>query len=195
MRRGEVWWALVDKRRPVVLVSRNEAYDVRAMVIVAPATTTVRGFALEVKLGRREGLPRDCVVNCDWLVTIPKSDLIERAGSLSASKARTLDEELAFSLGLDWVAAGDRSWMPQARSHARPRLFPATMPPAIRCARRSGSGTLPCRVVATTSARACSSDRPARWIQRRCPVAGCPVATRRRNERREGPSSSSSPAA
>ena len=83
------------------LLYRNEAYDVRAMVIVAPATTTVRGFALEVKLGRREGLPRDCVVNCDWLTTIPKSDLIERAGALSASKTRKLDEALAFSLGLD----------------------------------------------------------------------------------------------
>jgi mRNA interferase MazF len=36
--RGEVWWARVDKRRPVVLVSREEAYDLRAFVIVAPAT-------------------------------------------------------------------------------------------------------------------------------------------------------------
>ncbi len=71
------------------------------MVVVALATTTVRGFSLEVKLGRREALPRECVVNCDWLVTIPKSDLIERAGALSAAKVRKLDEALAFSLGLD----------------------------------------------------------------------------------------------
>jgi len=53
----------------VILLSRDEAYGVRAMIIVAPATTTVRGYAVEVKVGRREGLPRDCVVNCDWLVT------------------------------------------------------------------------------------------------------------------------------
>jgi mRNA interferase MazF len=45
MKRGEVWWARLDKRRPVVLVSRDEAYDVRALVIVAPATMTVRGYA------------------------------------------------------------------------------------------------------------------------------------------------------
>jgi mRNA interferase MazF len=100
MKRGEIWWARVDKRRPVVLLSRQEAYEVRAMVIVAPATTTVRGFALEVKLGRREGLPRECVVNCDWLVTIPKSDLIERAGALSAVKMRKIDDALRFALGL-----------------------------------------------------------------------------------------------
>ena len=101
MRRGEVWWARVDKRRPVVLLSRAEAYEVRAMVIVAPATTTDRGFSLEVKLGRAEGLPRSCVVNCDWLVTIPKADLIERAGTLSDDKLRRVDEALRFALGLD----------------------------------------------------------------------------------------------
>jgi mRNA interferase MazF len=101
MRRGEIWWANVDKRRPVVLVSRQEAYQVRALVIVAPATTTIRGYAVELKLGKREGLPRDCVVNCDLLVTLPKVDLVERAGSLSSAKLRELDDALRFALGLD----------------------------------------------------------------------------------------------
>jgi mRNA interferase MazF len=101
LKRGEVWWAKVDKRRPVVLVSRDEAYAVRSLVITAPATTTVRGYAVEVKVGRREGLRRGCVINCDWLVTLPKEDLLERAGALSASKLRQLDESLRFALGLD----------------------------------------------------------------------------------------------
>jgi len=101
VKRGELWWAALDKRRPVLLLSRQEAYSMRAMVIAAPATTTVRGFALEVKVGKREGLPRDCIINCDWLVTVPKADLIERAGALSAAKLRAVDEALRFSLGLD----------------------------------------------------------------------------------------------
>jgi mRNA interferase MazF len=101
MRRGEVWWARLDKRRPVVLISREEAYAVRAMIIVAPATTTVRGYAVELKVGRREGLPRDCVINCVWLVTLPKADLLERAGTLSANKLHSLDEALRFALGLE----------------------------------------------------------------------------------------------
>jgi mRNA interferase MazF len=83
-----------------VLLSRDEAYDVRALVIVAPATTTVRGYAVEVKVGRREGLPRDCVINGDWLVTLAKVDLLERAGSLPAAKVRQLDDALRFALGL-----------------------------------------------------------------------------------------------
>ena len=101
MRRGEVWWARLDERRPVVLVSRNEAYAIRALVIAAPVSTTIRGFAVEVRVGKSEGLPRAGVVNCDWLVTLPKVDLIARAGTLSKAKCSLLDEALRFALGLD----------------------------------------------------------------------------------------------
>ncbi len=105
MRRGEVWWARLDKRRPVVLVSRDEAYGVRAMVIVAPASTTVRGYAVEVKVGKAEGLPRTGVINCDWLVTVPKRDLVARAGALRGAKLLQLDAALRFALGLDDASA------------------------------------------------------------------------------------------
>lgn len=101
MNRGEIWWARVDKRRPVVLISRQEAYAVRAMVIVAPVSTTIRGFAVEVKVGRKEGLPQAGVVNCDGLVTVPKVDLLELAGTLSAEKMARIDEALRFALGLE----------------------------------------------------------------------------------------------
>lgn len=101
MKRGEIWWARLDKMRPVVLVSREEAYAVRAMVIAAPVSTTIRGFAVEVKVGPNEGLPRAGVVNCDWLVTVPKADLIERTGRLSRAKAKQLDDALRFALGLE----------------------------------------------------------------------------------------------
>jgi mRNA interferase MazF len=100
VKRGEVWWATVDKRRPVVLVSRDEAYEVRALVIAAPVSTTVRGFSVEVRVGPGEGLPRQGVINCDWLVTLPRSDLLERAGTLSARKLAQLNEALRFALAL-----------------------------------------------------------------------------------------------
>ena len=103
MKRGELWWALVDKRRPVVLVSREEAYDVRAMVITAPVSSTIRGFAVEVKVGRREGLRKASVVNCDWLVTLPKRLLESRIGTLSGDKLAQLDDALRFALGLETI--------------------------------------------------------------------------------------------
>lgn len=101
MKRGEIWWAEVDKRRPVVLVSRDEAYAIRTNITVSPITTTVRGFAVEVVVGKKEGLPRRGVVNCDAVVTISKSLLVERVGGLSAAKRARLNDALSFALGLE----------------------------------------------------------------------------------------------
>jgi mRNA interferase MazF len=104
MKRGEVWWAHLPApagRRPVVLVSRDEAYGVRELVIVVPVTTRVRGIPVEVPLGRDEGLPRRCVANADTVTTVPKATLKEYAGVLAADKATALDAALRFALGLE----------------------------------------------------------------------------------------------
>ncbi|MBI3205151.1 MAG: type II toxin-antitoxin system PemK/MazF family toxin [Myxococcales bacterium] len=103
MRRGEVWWAklpLPAGRRPVVLVSRDSAYAVRASVTVAEISTTVRAIPSEVPLGKREGLPRRCVVNTDSVVTIPKTWLDTPIGPLPNDKLEAVDAALKFSLGL-----------------------------------------------------------------------------------------------
>ncbi|MCL0048232.1 type II toxin-antitoxin system PemK/MazF family toxin, partial [Dehalococcoidia bacterium] len=66
MRRGEIWWAELTPpagRRPVLLLSRNEAYAVRELVTVAPVTTRMRHIPSEVPLGSEDGLPKPCVVN------------------------------------------------------------------------------------------------------------------------------------
>jgi mRNA interferase MazF len=102
MRRGEVWWAQLPKpvgRRPVVLVSRDEAYPVRALISVVPVTTRVRAIPVEVSLGREEGLPRRCVANADTITTIPKAALVEYAGVLTPEKVALLNEALRFALG------------------------------------------------------------------------------------------------
>jgi mRNA interferase MazF len=104
MKRGEVWWAHLPApvgRRPVVLVSRDEAYTVRELVIVVPVTTRVRGIPVEVPLGRDEGLPRRCVANADALATVPKRTLKEYAGVLTGDKTAALDAALKFALGLE----------------------------------------------------------------------------------------------
>jgi mRNA interferase MazF len=104
LRRGEVWWANLPGpagRRPVVLLSRDHAYAVRALVTVAPVTTRVRGIPVEVPLGKAEGLPRDCVANLDGVTTIAKSCLEGRVGTLARAKVAVLDRALKFALGLD----------------------------------------------------------------------------------------------
>ncbi len=104
MQRAEVWWANLPPpvgRRPVVLVSRERAIQVRESVTVAQVTTTIRHIPSEVRLGPEDQLPRLCVVNCDVLQTIPKFMLEERVGLLSKKKREELDQALIFSLGLD----------------------------------------------------------------------------------------------
>ena len=104
MRRGEVWWAklpLPAGRRPVLLLSRNEAYLVRDLVTVAPLTTRIRGIPTEVRLGAEDGLPRECVVNLDTITTIPKASLAERIAILSTEKLVTVEQALRFALGLE----------------------------------------------------------------------------------------------
>ena len=103
MKRGEVWWADLEPpagRRPVVLVSRDEAYAVRALVTVAPVTTRVRGIPVEVELRPEDGLPRRCVANLDSLVTIPKQQLRQHITTLQSPKIQALDAAIRFALGL-----------------------------------------------------------------------------------------------
>jgi mRNA-degrading endonuclease toxin of MazEF toxin-antitoxin module len=70
------------------------------MVISAPVSTAIRGYAVEVKVGRRVALPKTTVINCDWLLTLPKRALSMRIGMLSERKLEQLDEALKFALGL-----------------------------------------------------------------------------------------------
>lgn len=103
MKRGQVWWARLDPpagRRPVVLVSRDAAYAIKASITVAEVSTVVRSIPTEVVLGKRDGLSRPCVINTDNLVTIPKSLLESQIATLSAAKLDQLDAALRFALGL-----------------------------------------------------------------------------------------------
>lgn len=103
MRRGEVWWAELPApagRRPVVLLSRDEAYSVRELVIVAPLTTRIRRIPTEVALTRADGVPRRCVVNLDTITTIPKQTLTRRLTALEPKKLAAVERALRFAVGL-----------------------------------------------------------------------------------------------
>jgi mRNA interferase MazF len=82
-----VWWAEAeDKRRPVLVVTRNEAIQVLHRLVVAPVTRTVRGIPTEVPLGPGEGLPVDCAASFDNLQPVNRRLLTERVGLLSPER-------------------------------------------------------------------------------------------------------------
>jgi mRNA interferase MazF len=104
MKRGEIWWAELEPpagRRPVVLLSRDEAYAVRSLVIVAPITTRIRHIPSEVPLGADDGMPQNCVANLDTITTIPKDCLRNPLVALSSQKMKELEAAIHFALGMD----------------------------------------------------------------------------------------------
>jgi mRNA interferase MazF len=81
---GDVWWAEAeDKRRPVLVCTRNEAIPVLQSIVVAPVTRTVRGIPTELVLGGEEGLEVECAATFDNLQTIPRRALTTRLGAFS----------------------------------------------------------------------------------------------------------------
>ncbi len=98
---GEIWWANLRKRRPVVVISRDDVGGARLRTTVVFVTRTTRGLPSEVQLDQRDGLPHRCVANCDDIVTIAKADLGRRLGRLSEIKLTELSESLRFALQLD----------------------------------------------------------------------------------------------
>lgn len=101
MTQGEVWLAGVGrKRRPVLVLTRSEVLDVRALVTVAEITTSIRNIAAEVEFDHEEaGLERRSVINCDGLHTISKASLTTYAGSVSEETMKRVCWAVSYALG------------------------------------------------------------------------------------------------
>ncbi|MCC6699509.1 MAG: type II toxin-antitoxin system PemK/MazF family toxin [Candidatus Hydrogenedentes bacterium] len=81
MRRGEIRWytfRLPDKRRPVLILTREEVIEGLNEIIVVPATRTIRGLSSEVFLTVDDGMPAVCALNFDHVSLAQRS----RIGSL-----------------------------------------------------------------------------------------------------------------
>jgi len=103
MRRGEIWYASLErprKSRPVLLLSRDEAYTRRTHVTVAPVTRTIRRIPVEVVVGPPDGLKLQSAVNLDDIQTIPIAQLDRRVTTLSPQKLNEVEAAIRFALAL-----------------------------------------------------------------------------------------------
>ncbi|MGA7732445.1 MAG: type II toxin-antitoxin system PemK/MazF family toxin [Chloroflexia bacterium] len=104
MNQGDVRWYTFrspDKRRPVLILTRDSAIAYLASVTIAPITSTVRGIPSEVALSTADGLSTDCAVNCDNIQTVPKTNVGPFIAHLSPDKMRAVRSAIEFALGLD----------------------------------------------------------------------------------------------
>ncbi len=78
---GEIWWAEGrDKRRPVLVVTRNDVIAKLARIVVAPVTKTVRGLPTEIELDEKDGLRERSAASFDNLRHVPTRSLTSKIG-------------------------------------------------------------------------------------------------------------------
>ena len=88
-----------DKRRPVLVLTRQEVIGLLHTVMVAPITSTMYGAPSEVIVGITEGLKRDSAVNFDHVQTVEQARLVRRLGHAGPSKMREVCHALAVATG------------------------------------------------------------------------------------------------
>ena len=104
LNRGEIWgcdFKPPDKRRPVVVLTRQKVLEKLRTVTIAPITSTIRGVPGEVPVGIDEGLKHDSVVNLDQVQTVAQARLVGYLGSLGTDKMRQVCRALAIATGCD----------------------------------------------------------------------------------------------
>ncbi len=99
--RGDVAWLELEQegRRPVVVLTRDEALERLRNVIVALVTRTIRGIDTEVQLGPTDGMPAECAVSLDNLRTVPKALLTEPITKLDPERMNAICRALARATG------------------------------------------------------------------------------------------------
>lgn len=102
MRRGEIRWykfGRPDKRRPVVILTRDSALEFLGEVTVAPITSRIRDIASEVLLTKEDGMDADCAINLDHVQTVSTKRIGALFATLAPDKMRQIRAGLLFALG------------------------------------------------------------------------------------------------
>ena len=102
--RGEIWmyqFKAPDKRRPVLVLTRQQVIGLLHSVMVAPITSSIHGVPSEVLIGIDEGLKRESAVNLDHVQSVDRSKLIQFVGSLDAAKMQAVCRALTIAAGCD----------------------------------------------------------------------------------------------
>lgn len=100
--RGEIWlytFKPPDKRRPVLVLTRQEVIGALSTVMVAPITSAIRGAPSEVMVGVEEGLKAQSAVNLDHVQTVERQSLGIFIGSLGQEKMAAVCRALAIATG------------------------------------------------------------------------------------------------
>jgi mRNA interferase MazF len=103
MKQGEIRWykfRTPDKKRPVLILTRDSILDYLGEVTVAPITTTVRDIPSEVFLSKQDGMVKECAINLDHIQTVSKGKIGSLITTLSTDKLEKVSAAIQFALNL-----------------------------------------------------------------------------------------------
>jgi mRNA interferase MazF len=103
MKRGEIRWYKFkspDKKRSVLILTRDSVLEYLREVTVVPITSTIRDIPSEVLLTREDGLRKDCAINCDHMQTVSKNKIGSLITTLSRDKLIQVSKAIWFALNL-----------------------------------------------------------------------------------------------
>lgn len=101
-RRGHVYYGVVDKRRPVLVVSPNGRNTYARDVLVVPCSTNLSEAPTHVGLRKGEaGVAATSVLKCEQLSTMAKEDLdpAPLGGPLSDARMKEVVRALMIAIG------------------------------------------------------------------------------------------------
>jgi mRNA interferase MazF len=102
VKRGEIRWytfQLPDKRRPVLVLTRDDVIDRLNEIIVVPATRTIRGLTTEVVLTLEDGMPIACALNFDHVSLAQRSRIGPVLCSLLETRWTEVQRALLIACG------------------------------------------------------------------------------------------------
>ncbi len=103
MKHGEIRWytfAKPDKKRPILILTRDSILEYLGEVTIVPITSTIRDIPSEVFLSKTDGMPRDCAVNCDHLQTVSKGKIGSLIIALPPAKMVDVGRSIRFALNI-----------------------------------------------------------------------------------------------
>ena len=108
MKRGEIRWypfRLPDKRRPVLILTRDDVIDRLNEIIVVPGTRTIRGLTTELILTPEDGMPVECALNFDHISLAQRDRIGSVICSLPESRWPEVRTALMIACGFGSVEA------------------------------------------------------------------------------------------
>ncbi|MCK5377095.1 MAG: type II toxin-antitoxin system PemK/MazF family toxin [Acidobacteria bacterium] len=106
--RGDIWmyaFSKPDKKRPVLVISRQSVIPLLRTVMVAPITSAIHGVPSEIRVGIENGLKHESAVNLDHVQTVDRSRLKRFVGHLDDNLMEEVCRALMIATGCPNVSS------------------------------------------------------------------------------------------